>query len=357
MTYCCELFDRQVASDLQQKLDRYITENEIPGVILYVVTPDGEWEGASGVANLATRTPMTTRHLVRIATVTQLFVAVIALQLIENEELSLEDTIADWLPDEICDRLPNCDEIAIRNLLQHTSGLADYEDNEVFEGAIEISTSNYVWTAKEAITYAYDLEAAFEPEEYREYSNTNYVLLELIIEAVTGNSLAQEFTSRISKVLDLKATFFEGKETLKGELANGYSNLNNDNVPAETSNSNNAYGLADCGLISNIYDVAALLEGLFINEELLGIESLEAMTDWYETSDGSCYGLGIDRWESDWGELWSQDGSVGGFYSTVWYLPEEGISMICFENHSDNSDPDEMLKSVLSLLLGKFEED
>ena len=136
MTRSCEFLNQKMASDLEQMLEEYIAEYEIPGAILYVVTPDGEWEGASGVANLETRAPMTTNHLVRIATLTQMFVAAIVLQLMEEEKLSLEDTLVDWLPGEICDRLPQADNITIRYLLQHRSGLADYESNEVFEGAI-----------------------------------------------------------------------------------------------------------------------------------------------------------------------------------------------------------------------------
>ena len=352
MTLCAQLLEQYIASDLQEILDNYIAEYEIPGAILYVLTPDGEWDGTSGVANLTTGTPMTTNHLVRIATITQLFVAVIVLQLMEEEKLSLEDTLADCLPAEICDRLPNSETITIRNLLQHTSGLADYEDNEIFESAVEITESDYVWTAKEAISYAYDLEAGFAPEEYREYSNTNYVLLELIIEKVTGNSFSRELQSRICKNLDLEQTFVEGKDKIDGEFAKGYADLNGDDRPDDMTDRNNAYGLADCGMISNIYDVATFLEALFVNEELLEPKSLKEMTNWYETRDDSCYGLGIDSWwDRDWGEIWLQEGHIGGFYSTACYLPDEEISIVFFANHSDNTDPNQMLDDVLNILL------
>ena len=182
-------------------------------------------------------------------------------------------------------------------------------------GRFEISSADYVWTAKETISYAYDLDAEFEPGEYYKYSNTNYILLELIIEKVTGNSFAKELRFAHLQNPQSRADFCRRKRNDRwGKLPRVMQRSTKTIAPDEMTDYNNAYGLADCGIVSNIYDLATFLEALFLKEELLDAESLDEMLDWYETKDDSCYGLGINSWwDSDWGRDLVARGTRGRF--------------------------------------------
>ena len=240
-------FTTELDRPLQQILENAIIQQEIPGIVLYISTPEEVWEGAAGVADLETRTPMKPSDRFRIASISKMFVAAVTLQLVEQSELGLEDILTDWLPEDIANRLPNADEITIRQLLQHTSGLADYLENDEFEARVENTSPTHIWKAREAIAYAYDLEPEFDPGEDFFYSNTNYLALELIIEEITGNTLAEAMRSRIHSPLGLNETFTEGRQTQPGGFVSGYEDWDGDGERDNMNQYNDGYGLADGG--------------------------------------------------------------------------------------------------------------
>lgn len=336
---------------LQKVLDNTIIEQDIPGMVLFVSTPEQVWQGAAGVTNLETPTPMQPSDRFRIASISKMFVATVTLQLVEEDKLSLEDTLTDRLPEDIADGLPNTDEITIRQLLQHTSGLADYIDNNDFDRRVENTSPTHVWTAREAIAYAYDLEPEFDPDEDFYYSNTNYLALELIIEEIAGTTLAEVLRSRIHSPLGLNDTFTEGREILPGEFVVGYEDWDGDGEPDNMNQYNEGYGLGDGGLISTARDLAMFARVLLADEELLDPNTFDEMLDWVEDGDGNLYGLGVSAWDSEWGEVWGHDGRSGGFLSTLWYLPEEEAIVVVWANDGDNADPNEIAEAALRLIL------
>ncbi|UWU51254.1 serine hydrolase domain-containing protein [Limnospira platensis] len=202
-----------LTESLQFLLDEATAEQNVPGGVLYVATPEGKYEIASGFSYVTKRHKVQRRDRFRIGGISQVFVATVVLQLYQNRSLDLEDNLTKWLDQEICDRLENSDKITIRQLLNHSSGLDDYLETDEFQQAASQREKNQFLTAKEAICLADNLESLGVPGAGHCYSNTNYILLELIVEAVTGNPLYQEMRSRIFDPLGLKDTFTEYRET------------------------------------------------------------------------------------------------------------------------------------------------
>lgn len=354
----------QIISELQQVLNASVADQGIPGAVLYLATRDGSWAGASGVSNLKTNTPMKPRDRFPIGSISKTFVAVVILQLVAEEKLDLDDTLIDWLSEEICGaegersyRIPHSQKITIRQLLNHTSGLADYLDTDEFNAALEKTNPKHIWRAAEAISYAYDLDPLAKPGQKFHYANTNYILLELIVEAVTENSLAREMRDRIHAPLGLVDTFTEMHEEIPGGFVEGYPDWNGDGEIDNLTHCHHCTGLGDGGLISSAHDVARFCQGLFIKEELLTGEFLEKMLTWVADGDGGYYGLGIGAWNSDWGEIWGHSGSTGGFLSTCWFLPNLDITVVVLTNSPDLAIPDDIAAGVLDVVLAEEEED
>ncbi len=350
-----DAIDKEIAIQLQSILDESVASQGIPGAVMHISTPDGTWIGASGVANLKTKTPLKPRDRFRIASMSKMFVATVVLQLWEETKLSLDDTIADWLSEEIAERLPNSDAITIRQLLNHTSGLEDYLSTDGYAEAIATTEASHVWTPAEAIEYAFDLEPVGEPGEKHYYSNTNYILLELIVQAATGNILAQEIRDRILTPLQLNDTFTEMRENIPGGFVHGYSDWDGDGKRDDVTRKNDGFGLGDGGLVSTASDVARFAQALFANEELLEPETLEQMLTYVDDGEGDRYGLGVSAWESAWGEAFGHGGRSGGFLSTSWYLWDEEVTVVVLANDADNADPDAIAESALTVVLGEGE--
>ncbi len=356
------MLSQQIISELQQVLNASVADQGIPGAVLYLATRDGSWAGASGVSNLKTNTPMKPRDRFRIGGISQTFVAVVILQLVAEEKLNLDDTLIDWLSEEICGaegersyRIPNSQKITIRQLLNHTSGLADYLDTDKFKAALAKTHPKQIWRAAEAITYAYDLEPLAKPGQKFQYSNTNYILLELIVEAVTENSLAREMRDRIQTPLGLVDTFSEIYDEIPGGFVEGYPD--GDGETDNLTRCHHGAGLGYGGLISTASDVARFCQGLFVKEELLTGETLDNMLTWVADGEGGYYGLGIGAWNSDWGEIWGHSGSTGGFLSTCWFLPNLDITVVVLTNSPNLAIPDDIAAGVLDVVLAEEEED
>ena len=343
--------DSPTIANLQTLIDRQVKTENIPGIVLQISTPENTWVGAAGVADLETKTPLKKSDRFRIGSITKTFVAVVMLQLYESREISLEDTIADWLPAEISEQIPNGEKITIRQLLNHTSGLDDFGE-DFFEDFFERPDNN--WTAQKVIEYLYGLEPLAAPGKEFYYSNSNYILLELIVEEVTGNSLAQELRDRIYRPLGLNNTFMEVKENIPGGFVSGYDDWDEDGT-RENMTELEPWGLGDGGMISTASDLATFLEGLFVKQQLLSPETLDEMLDFIEDDEGDQYGLGISSIETDWGEAIGHSGSTGGFLSTMFYLPDRDIKVIVLTNSADAGSPDEIAEEAVEIVLDEVE--
>jgi len=309
------------SSALQTELDQLVALG-VPGVVLLVRDNNQSIALTAGVSDLEAQTPMSPDATFRVASITKPYTASIVMQLVAEGTLSLDDTVQQWLPGIVT----GADRISVRQLLGHTSGLADYfTDPAVLEPYLE-GDYEYVWTPKQLIEIADHLGATSEPGTEWSYSNTNYAIVGLIVEQATGHTLGEEMQTRIFDELDLHNTTFATDTTLDPKMAHGY--LLSDQDPIDVTGVYPfPYGAGN--IVSNAADTAAfygaLLGGDVVEPALLD-EMMPIIAD-----DVVPYGLGLMAWEMPCGVATGHDGGIAG-YSTRSLVLDDGRQVVILAN-------------------------
>jgi D-alanyl-D-alanine carboxypeptidase len=351
--------DPALAENLQGILDQLVADGSIPGAVLAVHVPGYQpWRGASGYADMERTRPMEPTTEVRIASISKVFTAVVVLQLLEEGKLGLDTPLATWFPE----LLPHADIITVRGLLQHTTGLYDYLEDKHFL-AEAFHAPEYVWPPAELVTYAAERPALFKPDTQGawDYSSTNYVILGMIVEQVTGNTLAHEMRQRIFTPLGLENTFFPPDETVDGAAARGYRH------GSDQTGLSLSFAFATANIVSTAGDVQRFGDALF-GGELLKPWTMELM---YSFTNGKGqynmpaleYGLGVMRNHLDVGAdargvarpmdastVMGHTGGFGGFRSALWHEPDSGITIALGMNQGA-TDPNILATRVLDAIL------
>lgn len=326
--------DSTYSERIEALLIEKLSENDVPGVAVYSVNKTGDeaWL-AVGSADMENNIPMLKDTKFRVASISKSFLAVVVMQLMEEGKLSLEDHFANYLPDSIVSLFPYGDQITITQLLSHTSGLYDFEDDE-FVGIL-FSNPMHHWTPFELLQHSSSaVEAEFQiPGTSYSYSNTNYIILGLLVEELTNKSMQTNIRERILNPLNLENTFCGGLENVPQQnYAIGYMPTPDGNVMPITDELLPLYfEWAHGEIISTVYDLYIFFTALANNQLLQHQSSLQSMVDWSELS-GNSYGLGI----SNYGEPgWGHDGSTAGFISFASINPETGSAAIfCYNKYS-----------------------
>lgn len=314
-----------LARELQITLDQSL--DDIPGAVFGIISPRGTWIGTSGFSNLATSTPLVVEDRFQIGSITKMFVATTVLQLVEEGTLTLEDTLDKWLPSETVSNIPNYKEITIRQLLNHTSGIYDYTDALFAQAQINPTLVLREWSPEQLVAFTYAQEPYFVPGESWQYSNTNMILLGLIVETATNSNIASEIRSRIIEPLKLNDTFFAEEEDIPGGFVRGYWDFDRNGTLDDLSFVNLSWAWTSGAMVSNAPDLTRFIAGL-LSGELLTPESLDQMLTFVKptgSNNNDAYGLGIERLESP-GRLWyGHRGSNLAFTSKILYSPIEDI--------------------------------
>ena len=158
--------------------------------------------------------PADPKSLFKIASISKLYTAVAATKLVKEKRLSFDKTLADYLP-ELNERIENADEITLKMMIQHRSGIPNFTDNPAF-------WKNEEENGKNALDFALDLPASFKPDKGYEYSNTNYLLLRKILDKVLGYNHNEYIKEKILKPLELKNTFFSINDVDLAYVMSGY---------------------------------------------------------------------------------------------------------------------------------------
>jgi D-alanyl-D-alanine carboxypeptidase len=162
-----------------------------------------DFSGSAGATDLSTMEKATVEHRFYVASVGKTFVAATMVQMAADGLITLDDRITHWLPVEITKRIPSSDQMTIRMLLKHTTGLFDFQkhsedwDNDFFY----ISGPTRQWQQADTLPFFLDKPLHFEPGTNYSYSNSNYILAALIIESASGSTLQNETRNRIIEPL------------------------------------------------------------------------------------------------------------------------------------------------------------
>lgn len=218
---------KTLRAELQSKLDEWHKAGKFPGATLGVVLANGYSFGlAVGVSDRAAKTPMKPNDRLLAGSVGKTFAAATALQLVKEGKIGLDDKVQKYLGTETWFvRLPNANDITVRQLMNHTSGLIRYEFKDTFTKDLTANPEK-VWKPHELIGYLLDEKAPFEAGKGWDYSDTNYIVLGLIIEKVTGRKFYDEANKRVIKPLKLTGVIPQDGPRLTG-VVQGYAGANN----------------------------------------------------------------------------------------------------------------------------------
>ena len=333
--------------DLQRDLDA-ITATGVPGVLAEVRTGDRQLRGTSGVANLDSREPVNAGGFFRIGSNTKTFVSVVVLQLVAEHRLSLDDTVGHWLPGVVHGNGNDGNKITVRELLQHTSGLHNYTDDlqtQITSPEAYRKLEFHQFSRQDLLDIALAHRPDFAPGAAWNYSNTNYILLGMIIEKVAHDSWEDQVTRRIIVPLGLHHTYAPGTRTrLPQPHATGYL-IFDKNTRVDTTAENMSWADSAGALISTASDLSRFWSAIG-NGTLLSPAQIREMRQTVPaaagdvaTVPGSRYGLGIFSTPLTCGGVyWSHEGDVPG-YNTVGAVSSDGRTTVVESVNSNVDDP------------------
>lgn len=327
-----------LADSLQIILDNRVAEG-LPGAVLVVETPDGKWVGASGMAKLETSEPMQPCNIFHSASVAKTYHAVAAMRLVEQGKLKLDNTIDNYLPSWVCADLPNRNTATVRQLMNHTSGIPDFIEKadhlmDYFNDLMR------TFTQEDYLGYVCGDEEDFESGEGIAYSNTNTVLLALIMDEVAGNH-ADVITTEIINKLGLKNTFYKNEPGYPAPAGavNTYLDQKGDGNLINTTIIERNFDSMTIGhdaMLASADDYFTFIQAL-MKGDLITESSRAEMLEVAPYSEQGGYGLGLEIIKfktKDITMIGHNGGSLGGA-NNVFYYPEADVTIAVCSNFGD----------------------
>ena len=327
---------------LQAKLDELHRNGKFPGATIGVVLADGKSFGlATGFSDREAKTPMKASDLMLQGSVGKTYAAALAMQLVKEGKIKLDERIEKYLGRESWfARLPNSKEITVRMLMNHTSGLVRYEFKDQFTKDLTANVDK-VWKPEELIAYILDTKAPFEAGKGWDYSDTNYIVLGMIIEKVTGKRFYELVRKRILQPLKLGNTVPSDSRRIPG-LAQGYAGEGNPFGGTDAMIVGGKFAInpqfewTGGGYASTTEDLArwakAMYEGRAFDAGLLP----EMLTGTPAPMLGkeAKYGLGVIIRPTTFGMSYGHSGFFPGYITEMIYFPDHKIALAIQVNSS-----------------------
>ena len=349
-----------VRERLQAVLDKGRADLAAPALSASILFPDGRlWNGMAGVADLASGRPLTPQTPFPIASVSKTFLAAEILALAGERRLRLDAPAAPLLPGVLVGTKAVDPGITVRQLLDHTSGIGDFLVDRKLDLAV-LADPTSVWTPERALTYVG--RSAGLPGAGYHYSNTNYVLLGLIAERLTGRTLAQEYRTRFLEPLGLRSITYQGVEPPTAEMptAYRYSSVALAAKPSDITDGTDirpftaittAAGAAG-SVAASSGDLAlwarALYSGYVIPKDLVRA-MVDDATATAKLRPSYPYGLGVQVLKINGRTALGHSGRLVGARSVMRWFPDLGIAITVLTNES-RYDPAPVLRALLAVV-------
>ncbi|MFD9165732.1 serine hydrolase domain-containing protein [Streptomyces sp. NPDC059558] len=326
---------------------RNTTAAGAPGAMARFSGPDGVSVRTEGVRDKATGSAMDPQARFRIGSVSKTFTSVVLLQLVDEGKVDLDTAVNRYLPGLLPD-----DRITVRHLLSHRSGLSDYT-NAMFEHTVPgfEAVRNRVFSYQELVNLSLAEPRTSEPGAAYAYSNTNFVVLGMLIEKATGHGVAKEYERRIFKPLKLRNTSYVHPGTqIRGLHAHGYLHPDEAGAPLVDSTEQTVSWAQSAGaVISNPADLntftSALLGGRLLPARLLDAMLTATPTD---ATNTRFYGLGLRRYDLSCGtSVYGHTGTVQGFYTYAFSTRDGRRSLAAMANTSNRGQANTALGGTL----------
>jgi len=313
-----------------------------PGVTVGVVAPDGRGMSVSiGYSDLEAERALEPADRMLAGSIGKTFVSAVTLKLVEEGKLDLDDKIEKWLGKESWfDRLPNARQITLRMLMNHTSGIHEHVLNKDFIKALR-EQPDKIWKPEELVAFILDSKPLFEAGQGWAYADTNYILVGMIFERVSGKTVYGEVDRRILKPFKLKETTPSDSRVIRGLIPGYVSPSSPFGFEGRTIIDgkfviNPQMEWCGGGFASTAEDLAkwakVLYEGRFLRQTTVE-RLLDAVPA--KTGEGHKYGLGVQVRMTDWGVTYGHGGWFPGYLSEVEYFPKQRMA-IAVQFNTDN---------------------
>lgn len=359
-------------SALKTALDKAARDLQVPGAMVELRTPQGDFEIPFGTIDLDQQTPPTPTTHFRIASNTKTFTSALIVLLAQDGSLKFDDKVSAYVPD-----VPNGDNITIAELLKMRSGLYNYTASPVLAKALDDDPGK-AWTPQEVLTIAFAQPPNFAPNAEYEYCNTNYALLGLIAEKVGGKPLAAQFQDRLFGPLGMAQTSVPAIDdtAIPAPFSHGYmyggsgfaladdpyppemqDGIKNGSIkPIDYTNQNSSYATAAGGAISTADDLATWMQALVTGKVFNGdfqkqwLDSLQAEDP--AAPDGQKYGYGISfQTFGPTSEMYYHGGELPGFNSFMGHDPRNNVTLAVWTNSTLSADGQTTANALLPTIL------
>jgi CubicO group peptidase (beta-lactamase class C family) len=304
------------AARIDQVIQTYVTRHKFMGTVLVARGETVIFDRAYGYANLETMDPTATDTRFRIGSMTKQFTAAAILLLEERNRLQTGDLISAYLPD-----LPaNWNAITVHDLLTHTSGLANFTSQPGYA-----TLQAHPVSPQDDLALIRDRPLEFRPGSHWAYSNTNYILLGMIIEKVTGQSYKDFVAANLLQTTGMTKTEVEPPADTSAQQAEGYAEGKHGLEKAVYVDMSVPFAAG--GMVSTTHDLL-LWENALLGGKVLSPAELAKMTTAYKSG----YGYGLFIHPAREGNAIEHAGNINGFNSAMAYYPDDGVTVIILDN-------------------------
>ncbi|MFG3000491.1 serine hydrolase domain-containing protein [Streptomyces sp. NPDC048340] len=312
-----------VAAQLDDAVRRALRETRVPGVVVGLWAPGkGSYVKAFGVADKATGAPMKADLNMRIGSETKTFTVTALLRLVDRGKVRLDDTIGTYVSG-----VPNGDRITLRQLAGMRSGLFNYSEDDAFNTALD-DELKHPFTPRQLLGYSFKHPVQFAPGEEFEYSNTNLILIGLVLEKVTGRPLHEVIQRDVLEPAGLHRTLFPTGAEFPEPHAHGYTDQSASGRTVDSTDWNPSWAWAAGAVISDLQDLRSWARTLATGTLLTPATQAERLKTTPTGIPGAGYGLGIFDVQGWIGH----NGSLPGYESLTVYLPREKATMVVLLN-------------------------
>ncbi|MFE2286385.1 serine hydrolase domain-containing protein [Streptomyces sp. NPDC059443] len=321
-----------VAARLDTAVREVMRQTKVPGVTVGLWAPGkGSYVKTFGVADKATGAPMGTGLHVRIGSETKTFTVTALLQQVDRGKAGLDDPIGKYVKG-----VPNGDRITLRELAGMRSGLFNYSLDPDFTKKLQADPEQ-AFTPQQLTAYSFKHPVQFQPDEKFQYSNTNLILLGLVVEKLTGRPLQEVIEQDVLKPAGLHQTFFPTGTEFPDPHAQGYSDQTVSGRTEDVTDWNPSWAWAAGAMISDLQDLRSWAGTLATGTLLTPATQAERLKTTPMDLPGTSYGLGIFNVQGWIGH----NGSIPGYEVLPVYLPEARATMVILINTDSRTDGQE----------------
>jgi D-alanyl-D-alanine carboxypeptidase len=355
------------ATAARPQIDQLLADTLTSGAVVFVQAPSGNWLTSFGTAVRGTDTPIPTNAHFRVGSVTKTWTGTVILQLVEEGKLSLSDPVSKYIAN-----VPNGNAITIEQLLSMRSGLYNYTANLAFNQTLD-SEPNKVWTTGEMLNIAFTNPVYFAPGAGFSYSNTNTVLLGLIIEQLTGMSAADAMKARLFEPLGLTHTFLppQNDTSLPAPSPHGYqwgtnaetatsealsperqaAARNGSLQPTDVTTASTSWAWTAGSGISTVTELAAYVQrmvgGGYLNADMQAKRLASCTPVQPSNPNSASYCLGLAKF----GTFYGHTGEIPGFNTFMGYDPTTQTTIVTWATSAESPDGHAPANEIAQILM------